>query len=209
MHQDDDLWKKNRGIDRPALGFLLTSLPCILWYLKLIDYPSPLVAACHILQTAAPTNLSSMLPWQLITAMWKLYASSSGVVWWHGRGEITPFRERCLRTDGSQFSLARRRDCRKLVCLFIYHILFRNVTTWSFSPFEVNACGILPARLLFSRALLTPAFGFRDTNMVFLALLLLSVVFNKALERSDVAPYQGSHFFYTVVHILHMNHLRC
>lgn len=67
---------KKRGIDPPALGFLLTSPPCILWYLKLIDYPSPLVAACHILQTAAPTNLCSMLPWQLITVMWKLHASS-------------------------------------------------------------------------------------------------------------------------------------
>lgn len=48
---------------------------------------------------------------------------------------------------------------------------------------------------------------FHETNMVFLALLVLSVVFNKALERSDVAPYQGSHFFlrrqHSGAHIAH------
>lgn len=48
---------------------------------------------------------------------------------------------------------------------------------------------------------------FRETNTVFLALLVLSVVFNKALERSDVAPYQGSHFFlrrqHSGAHIAH------
>lgn len=122
---------EKRGIDRATLAFLLTSLPCILWYLKLIDYPS-LVAACHILQTAAPTSLCSTLPWQLITAMWKLHASSWGVVWWYGRGKIIPFLGRCLRTDRSHFNRARRWDCRKLVCLFAYHISFRNVTTQTF-----------------------------------------------------------------------------
>lgn len=48
---------------------------------------------------------------------------------------------------------------------------------------------------------------FCETNMVFLALLVLLVRFNKVLERSDVAPYQCSHFFlkrqHSGAHIAH------